>query len=548
MISDRPANSSDTTLTATRRKNEWRDDLFANLVRRRALVYIVLSTFVVVAYLESAQMQNGEFGFPLDDAWIHQVYARNLGTRGEFSFFAGQPSAGSTSPLWALLLAIGYVAHFDFRIWTILLGILCLAVSATFASRLARRLVYWSTESSGKASQPGRLTSLTTDWLVPLFLIFEWHLVWAAVSGMEILLFVALSLALVEMILAAQPPFWLGIVSGLLTLTRPEGIAFALLVALALVWRAIEMHRRGAEEKEKSNKKLGVSAANIFPALSTFIAGVAVLLAPYIAFNLATSGTILPNTFYAKSQEYAELLSGTNFFVRWLTLYRQPLIGAQILLVPGIFWLMWKLVQSQRFDLLISLVWIALLPALYAARLPVEYQFGRYEMPIIPFIVIYGVVGTVGLLAKIRVRVIRRTWAMTLVVLVVVFAILGTSQYAGSVAIINCEMVATARWTATNLPPDAIIAVHDIGAQGYFDSHPLLDLAGLVSPDVIPFIRVQSRLREWMTARGATYAIFFPSWYPELTRDASLVPIHSENCAATHAAGETDLTVYKISR
>ncbi len=46
-------------------------------------------------------------GFPLDDAWIHQTYARNLALLAEWAFIPGQLSAGSTSPLWTILLAPG---------------------------------------------------------------------------------------------------------------------------------------------------------------------------------------------------------------------------------------------------------------------------------------------------------------------------------------------------------------------------------------------------------------------------------------------------------
>ncbi len=491
---------------------------------RRLFVYTWLAAAVAVGYVALAQIQNGIFGFPLDDAWIHQVYARNLGTRGEFAFFTGQPSAGSTSPLWALLLAGSYALNIDFRGWTLAIGILSLAGSALLAARLARRL---------------DVRPWIADWLVPLFIILEWHLTWASVSGMEIPLFILLSLALIEGLYSAIPPLALGMLAGLLTLTRPEGVVLAGLVGLWLLWRV-------STDRKRIGGYVTGGIVRLLQGLVLFGVAFLLILVPYLLFNLSTSGTLLPNTFYAKSQEYGELLSNTNFLIRWLSLYRQPVHGAQVLLLPGLVLMTWRLVRRINYELVLPLVWVLALPALYAARLPVDYQYGRYEMPVIPFIVIYGVAGTALLLERIRVRVIRRTWALTTAVLVVVFAWIGAGQYARSTAIINCEMVATARWTAANLPPSALIAVHDIGAQGYFDSHPMLDLAGLVSPEVVPFIRDEARLADWMQARGARYAIFFPTWYPALAKDSRFIPIHSENCAVTRASGEEDLGVYEI--
>ncbi len=57
-------------------------------------------------------------GFPLDDSWIHLTYARNLAERGEWAFQPGHLSAGSTSPLWTFLLAIGFWLHLGPYIWT----------------------------------------------------------------------------------------------------------------------------------------------------------------------------------------------------------------------------------------------------------------------------------------------------------------------------------------------------------------------------------------------------------------------------------------------
>ena len=55
--------------------------------------------------------------------------------------------------------------------------------------------------------------------------------------------------------------------------------------------------------------------------------------------------------------------------------------------------------------------------------------------------------------------------------LTLAFIFLGAHSYAEDVAVIESEMVVTAKWVAENLPPDALIAAHDIGALGYFDDH-----------------------------------------------------------------------------
>jgi hypothetical protein len=84
------------------------------------------------------------------------------------------------------------------------------------------------------------------------------------------------------------------------------------------------------------------------------------------------------------------------------------------------------------------------------------------------------------------------------------------------VAIIESEMVTSAKWVAANTPQNAVIAAHDIGALGYFGDRRILDLAGLVSPQVIPFIRDEERIAAWLDIEQADYLVVFSEWYPDL--------------------------------
>jgi hypothetical protein len=524
-------------------------------LKRREWLFVLAALLSVGAYIVISALRGilsgvEGIGFPLDDSWIHQVYARNLATRGEFTFFAGQPSAGSTSPLWTLLLAIGYLLRMDFRAWTYLLGFLLLGASAIVAACLAERLFtfYPFDYAQGKVL---RLTSHLTSLIFPLFLIFEWHLAWSAASGMEIPLFVFLSLILLERFYARDRAWLLGLLAGLLMLTRPEGVVLTTLVGIGIAL----CH---AERSEASLSLL----ARFFPVRYTqglraslrmsiasdlaYALGFAVVVAPYVLFNFATSGTIFPNTFYAKSAEYAVLFARVPLVVRWLQLLLVPWVGAQILLLPGALYIVAALARKRQWVALIPAVWLLLLPALYALRLPVTYQHGRYEMPVIPFIVLYGIWGTVALIARLRNWFVRTTWALSTGVVLIAFWFIGAAQYATDVAVIDCEMVQTARWVAANVPPDAVVAAHDIGALGYFYDRPFVDLAGLVTPEVIPFIRDEGRLREYLFSRHATFVIVFPDWYPTFDSDPRFVPMYQTNCAVTRGMGEKNMVVYRI--
>jgi hypothetical protein len=104
-------------------------------------------------------------------------------------------------------------------------------------------------------------------------------------------------------------------------------------------------------------------------------------------------------------------------------------------------------------------------------------------------------------------------------------------------------MVATAHWISRNTEPSALIAAHDIGALGYFGKRRILDLAGLVSPEVIPFIRDEDRLAEWMDAEGADYLMTFPSWYPQLIKQGN--PIYNTHGKYSPLQGGENMQVYR---
>jgi hypothetical protein len=103
-------------------------------------------------------------------------------------------------------------------------------------------------------------------------------------------------------------------------------------------------------------------------------------------------------------------------------------------------------------------------------------------------------------------------------------------------------MVDTALWVAEHVPAGDTVAAHDIGALGYFDNHALVDLAGLVSPEVVPFIRDEARLAAVLDERKVRYLIAFPVLYPGLAASSRIV--HASSGELALAAGQGNMTVY----
>lgn len=506
-------------------------------------------------------------GFPLDDSWIHQVYGRNLAETGQWAFVPGEPSAASTSPLYTVLLSIGYKTGLPYALWTHALGVLALAIAAMIGARIGERL--------SDSKYAGLLTGLA--------LVGSWHLVWASSAGMETMLFCMWTLALIALVWREQDmrntviqnvvggfttsspdplsnaverrdagdsqnakPFVssaiqslvlrgvvFGIVAALMTLTRPEGL---LLIGLAGLFVLI-VRPQGSLQKSLI---WGVVAGMSF----------LIVLAPYLLLNLQLTGGLLPDTAAAKMAKIVPHLAA-SYPARVVDMAFPLIAGGQLLLLPGIIYFAvsrrWRL-----FDLL-PLIWAVSLILLYAARLPAPYQHGRYVIPALPSLMVIGVTGSIALfrLAQKSVvgRVITRTVAASAALLFVYFVVVvGPSVNRVDVSIINEEMVASAHWIAANVPPSQLLAIHDIGAVGYFAPRPILDIAGLVSPEVVPIILDKDGLYTLMKARNARYLMAFPDQVPGVDlSDPRLCPVFTTNGTTSPRQGGYNMTVYALA-
>lgn len=203
-------------------------------------------------------------GFPLDDAWIHAVYARSVAQGQGLSYNPGMPATGETSPLWAIVLSVAHLGGAG-------------AERAVLVSKLLGFLLHALTAAGLYVALKGvgRRWALSAALLV----LLNPHLVAASISGMEVPL---ATLAAVGFVLALQGQRrGLYVLCGALgPLARPEVGLFVFLLPLVVRpqpgWKPVV--RRWLE------------------------AGVGLVLGggAWATWNLYASGRPLPATFYAK--------------------------------------------------------------------------------------------------------------------------------------------------------------------------------------------------------------------------------------------------------
>jgi hypothetical protein len=450
-------------------------------------------------------------GFPLDDAWIHLTYARNLAEHGQWAFRLGERSAGSTAPLWTLLLSLGYLLSLAPYIWTFFLGWLVLTALGISAESAARRLV-----ATYKSTAP---------W-VGIFFVLAWHLTWSAVSGMETLLHGLLAFLVLSALIAGTRRYLaLGLFAGLSVWVRPDGLTLLGPIFFTVLLVESTWSSRGN-------------------AILKTTLGFGALFLPYLLFNLALSGNPMPNTFYAKQAEYEAFWLSRPFLER-LTQYILPIIASPFLvLIPGVVIWLSKIIRARNWGALAGVIWFFGYIALYFMRLP-AYQHGRYLIPALPILYFWGMMGFLEYATSSRaISRIVFLWQALLAVLCAVFAVVAARQNAHDVYWIESEMVETAKWVRSNVPPDALLAVHDIGALGYYIPNPIVDLAGLITPDVVPFIRDEARLQVFLSETSSDYLIVFRSDYPNLTSD--LVPVFVAGQEPGPIQFENDMHVYRL--
>jgi hypothetical protein len=479
-------------------------------------------------------------GFPLDDSWIHLQFARNLAQGHGLSYNPGELVTGSTAPLWTALLSLLFLLPGNVVLWTLLLGIVLHLAGIDAVWRLARAL---GLGRPGAALAAGLY--LSTGWIV-----------WSALSGMEIPLFILLSTwGMLRHLREREAQDAVTLAPALFAiaaLARPEGL---LLLALAFADRLLAVTADGTGARWRPPS---------WRALATGLLLAACALAGPLTFYRWAGGSFLPTTFAAKGAagphgpgpnlQYLYTVFGIFFSCQpWMTLAAAA--GALRLV---------ERLGSPRDRGLLPALWLGGLPLAYSCITPAPNRllgnFGRYYFPLFPVLVVLGVCGlqrAAGALdALVKRRGPRRALAALGVALLltptVVQLFTGAQHYARNVANVEDSDVRIASWLGARLAPEALLAVNDIGAIKYFLPNRIVDLASIATPEIgrevardmengVPRDRAMLAAIE---RRRPDYLAVFPRWVPGLDRDPRFQAVYRLPIPDNHTMGDDQIVVY----
>lgn len=415
--------------------------------------------------------------FVPDDLYIYLRFTENLLSGAGPSFNPGEATYGFTSVLWYGLLALVGMSG-KLLPAARLLSLACALLALPAMHRLAGRL----SGSSWVAAAAALLLAVDA-----------WFVRWSA-SGMEASLSVLLLLGGFHRHLyeveegrgRVGSVLWF----SLLALVRPEAF---LLLALALAEAA-----------------LPDGGTRVFAAWrrAARAAGAAVLLlGPWLWYSWWRFGGLLPDTASAKAP-------GAMLSQAWASLLRTGKLTAVTVALPATLLVLvcvlgvrsrrqpWNGSGWRRHGLLA--LWLVGLPLLYSASGVTAYS--RYLLLWTPLVL------ACGLAAVWHATAGRRRVVLAVVVLLTASQnlwatgwVLGPAsrEYSRSMQQVNVKL---GRWLGENTPADAVVAVENIGAIGYYSGRKILDMNGLVTPAVIPY-KKQGRVGDYLEKHPPDYVI-----------------------------------------
>lgn len=478
----------------------------------------VLISIAAGAYLVySAFKSNGFFGFPLDDPWIHLTFAKNLIEYGSFSYFKNElVTSGSTSPIYTFLLSLFYIVSKNEFIISYIIGVMFGAL-----------LVYMVTKLALLNFKNSTLISL----LAALLIALQPKLNLINVSGMETSMFIFL-IAGSFYSYQSRKIILLGIFLGLTIWCRPDGFILWIAIALDYLLRKAFLKKNSTDEllTDVSKKEI----------LTAFIIA-AGLAAAYFLFNYLLSGSFLPNTYKAKIEYYQQ--NDRTFFLKndVLNFFTEgELVMIWFPFLIYVLVIARSLTRKEYNHYFVYLLFVIGLILAYYIKLPFSHRFGRYLLPVMPFYILIAVAGLKTVLDFIETKISKRSsiltnaifilYSLTAIYLFASDTISITKDYSFICKYHNDRHVAAGKWINENTIESDVIAAHDIGAIAFYGERKIIDMAGLITPELISHLQEKNYaayVNDYLSKQKVDYIVTIRNWFEVVNDKPIFTPINS---------------------
>jgi hypothetical protein len=482
--------------------------------RARGLLVLACAALIAVALHVGfcrglLRATRGQWIAPIDDTYIHLQYASALAEGRGLQYQPGDGySGGATSPLWVALLAPAaatlspahqVAASFGLGAFFFGLALLALGLAAEGARRREGPEGDPADDAAPAASTRRRrsiaahLAGLPTAAAPALaFFAGQGFLSWAALSGMETMMFAALLLAALALVArwsrqlarhgaAAPPPSSLLAVCALLPLARPDGVLVSGLVVALILWRG-RLGRRALLSAAAVTAPAVIALVAHHLAYGRFAtAGLEMKAASYLPYLEAGEARAL--TAKAAWRAVRHLFGGAPGF---------PPVALSIALAALGLVALSRELRERRVGAA-ALAWPLLLLLLWSGASVAVPQFrqDRYFVPAIAALALLGALGAAELGAQLS-RLGGRFAALAplaLDVVLVIAALIALSpslrfwqrSYAADAVAIQRKQVSAAHWIAERTPPDASVLVCDAGALAFLSHRRVFDIVGLAA-------------------------------------------------------------------
>jgi len=490
---------------------------FGNSLKERKYILTIIGCCLLsytVFLLFQFYFTEGQMGVPLDDTWIHFQFADNFSNGHFFEYNVGEPTAGTTSPLYVIILAAASFVSDNFIFNSIFISVVFHILSCILIFKLSLS-IFSGTEIKKLIEKLG-IDIYDASLLTGLLTVFSGRFVWAGMSGMETSMFTFFTIwAIYNYVVNKGKPseiYGTSILLALCTISRPEGfLLFSIYVALR-VFICI---------KEKS---LRANFLKLFVSCFLFL----VIALPYFIFSYKVSGHFFPNTFRGQGGDL-HILPGLTY-LRIVAVYfcRDNLVTGLFYLAGFVYLLLniKKLMRGEFGNMTLILLWIFLLPLVSSFLVPNWRHHVRYMIPVVPFVNIAAVYFLSIFIQLPRLARIRNFLTpkpkryATIIIASLIYYTVYAIAYGRNTDNINDQQVRLAEWVSKNVGREETIAVNDIGAIIYLNKNRVIDMAGLVTPEVLKYREYTwddnlDSLNSLLKKNNVSYIIIYDFWFAE---------------------------------